>query len=470
MRPESRQLDDDPRLSETKTNFAPDSVRQLPRDIQLEIGLNQMRTAGEVNSLRSSGMLPRDVLPKICSPKEYGYTDDTYCTWAKPDETADCLKCKDLDILYLNNNELITNQTLGENAVVGIVELQHGSMRGRLVSVHKNGILNVWTPPDDRPGVWTSNIVNGDSPLGPTTSVVHLASDHIVCGFESGLICVFEYEDGWKLTPVYHEETQQTPKRGAILHLVALRSTPNASFACSDVNNNIFVYGKAETWSLYYNSSCERRVNSLIALASGRLVSACDDCAVVKVWNPPSIPEFPWDTNLLEHDSAVMSVVEISPGERIASASLDGTVRVWTRNTEETGTLWNQWKQTARLEHTGVTCIVALGAGRFASGGKGIRVWEETDPDNTWSVTDLSPSFLENKIIGDMVMVCIGPNKFAAHKLYKTDIVVCTQNQSALGWRTELIEHREWTTKIAAISSGRFAVGFYDGTIHVRTL
>ena len=165
-----------------------------------------------------------------------------------------------------------------------------------------------------------------------------------------------------------------------------------------------------------------------------------------------------------------MSVVEISPGERIASASLDGTVRVWTRNTEETGTLWNQWKQTARLEHTGVTCIVALGAGRFASGGKGIRVWEETDPDNTWSVTDLSPSFLENKIIGDMVMVCIGPNKFAAHKLYKTDIVVCTQNQSALGWRTELIEHREWTTKIAAISSGRFAVGFYDGTIHVRTL
>lgn len=456
-----------------KTNLAQDRARQLPKDIQFRLGLGQMQTALEVRNLRSSGMLPRDTLLKICSPEKYGYTDDTYCTWTKH-RTANCLKCRDLDILKKSELGMWTNQT-----VVGVVELRHVSQRGRVVSAHGDGRLFFWTPPGDARGaVWTSSTSKSYHHSSVLTTIVELSSGHIVCGFVQGTICVWTVDTTTNAeTPLSGMKKITRPGCGAVENLVAFGSDSNASFAFSDAaGNQIFVYGAADNsqdWSctstLIHHT---KRINSLIVLASGQLVSASLD-GTVCVWTPrpENSEEERWKCDTLEpkkdkdEERTVDSVAELSFG-RIASSYNDGTVCVWT---EDEG---RGWTETATLEYAkGQKRVMALGTSQLMcwSSIDEIRVWKETSPENgEWNCVGepALPPGVEKPV--NFNIVGLGPETFVA--TCTTGIVVFMQR--AVGWSPIVLKehnHKQIST-IVAISGGRIAVGFYDGDVHVRTL
>ena len=134
-------------------------------------------------------------------------------------------------------------------------------------------------------------------------------------------------------------------------------------------------------------------VKGLAFLPDGRVASASDNGSV-RVWHPddPTAPAITFD----QHESAVNAVVALPDG-RIASGSGDGTVRVWhpddpdnPATTDPDSTIFTGHADDATdNSQDNVRALAVLPDGRVASAGADgtVRVWHPDDLDNPTTAT-----------------------------------------------------------------------------------
>ena len=127
-------------------------------------------------------------------------------------------------------------------------------------------------------------------------------------------------------------------------------------------------------------------VKGLAFLPDGRIASASDN-GTVRVWHPddPTAPAITFD----QHESAVNAVVALPDG-RIASGSGDGTVRVWHPDDPTTTSSFTGHVDDATdNSQDNVRALAALPDGRVASAGADgtVRVWHPDDLDDPDATT-----------------------------------------------------------------------------------
>ncbi len=117
-------------------------------------------------------------------------------------------------------------------------------------------------------------------------------------------------------------------------------------------------------------------VRAVVELSSGEIASAGLD-GTVRVWDPAD----PDDTiaTYTGHTTAVLAVVELTNGQIASASSADGTVHIWDPDDPET-------TRTAYTGHTSdVLAVEELSDGRIASASLDatVQIWDPGDPEAT---------------------------------------------------------------------------------------
>ncbi|UYM16886.1 WD40 repeat domain-containing protein [Endozoicomonas euniceicola] len=162
------------------------------------------------------------------------------------------------------------------------------------------------------------------------------------------------------------------------------------------------------------------------------------------------------------HTDAVTSVTPLADG-RLASASADGTVKVWDLSKPD----GKQCVATLKGHTSWVNSVTSLADGRLASGSrdKTVKVWDLSKPDGERCVVTLS-----GHIFYVTSVTPLADGRLASGSYDKTVKVWDLSKPSGKECVATLEGHTRWVTSVTPLPDGRLASASHDETVKVWEL
>ncbi|UYM16898.1 WD40 repeat domain-containing protein [Endozoicomonas euniceicola] len=162
------------------------------------------------------------------------------------------------------------------------------------------------------------------------------------------------------------------------------------------------------------------------------------------------------------HTEEVLSVTPLADG-RLASASADGTVKVWDLSKPD----GKQCVATLKGHTSWVNSVTSLADGRLASGSrdKTVKVWDLSKPDGERCVVTLS-----GHIFYVTSVTPLADGRLASGSYDKTVKVWDLSKPPGKECVATLEGHTSWVTSVTPLPDGRLASASHDGTVKVWDL